>query len=90
VTLEATIEKECCRRAETAGWWHRKVQWVGSRDAPDRVFIRDGQTVWVEFKAPGKVPRPTQAREHKEMREAGATVLVIDDVDDFCEQMGIS
>ena len=32
---------------------------------------------WVETKAPGKRPRPSQAREHKRMRDLGEIVLVL-------------
>lgn len=83
IARESTVEEECCKLATSQGWLNRKVEWVGSRDAPDRVFIKDGRTIWVEFKAPGKEARDTQRIEHNKMRKFGATVYVVDNVSDF-------
>lgn len=38
-------------------------------------------TIWVELKAPGKVPEPHQAREHERMRKMGQRVEVIDSME---------
>ena len=59
------------------------MKWIGRRDAPDRLFIRNGSVVFVEFKAPGEKPRSSQEREHKLMLGYGCRVLVIDNFDDF-------
>lgn len=89
---ESTIERALVRRAKEAGCEVRKVQWAGRVGAPDRVvfypsdeqmFI-DGQwgtTLWVELKAPGEKPRPSQLREHARMRAAGQRVVVVDSLD---------
>lgn len=79
--LEKAVEIPTVKRAEKDGWFARKVEWPGRIGAPDRVFIRAGRTVWIEFKAPGKVPRRSQTLEHDRMREAGAEVYVADSVD---------
>lgn len=71
------------RRAERAGYYVRKVSWVGRNGAPDRLFARkDRGQVYIEFKAPGEVPRRLQREEHKAMREAGIEVHVCDSVSD--------
>lgn len=80
---EATVEDACCSYAVSRGWLCRKVKWIGRRDAPDRLFCRLGRTVWVEFKAPGEKPRPTQDREHRLMRAYGCDVRVYDDFEAF-------
>lgn len=80
---ERNIEASCCRWAEKQGWLHRKFKSPGKRSAPDRIFIREGQVLFVEFKAPGKKPTELQKIEHATLREAGMTVLVIDNLEDF-------
>lgn len=78
--LECQIEDTVVSRACRAGWFVRKVVWQGRRDAPDRVFAKDGRVVWIEFKAPGKEARFSQRIEHGLMRAAGMEVHVIDSV----------
>lgn len=39
------------------------------------------RTIWVELKAPGKMPEPHQVREHKRMRDMGQQVEVIDSIE---------
>lgn len=86
---EANIESPCVALAEEAGWWQRKVQWVGRKGAPDRVFIKDGRTVWVEFKKPDAEPELLQEIEHQEMLDHGGEVFVVDSVGVFRLIMGI-
>ena len=85
--LEATVEGRCVKAAEKAGWLVRKVRWVGRRDAPDRLFLKGGRTVWVEFKRPGADARAGQKREHERMRAKGADVRVYDSYERFCEEV---
>ena len=80
---ESGIEMPVVKRAETAGYFVRKASWPGRKGAPDRVFAREDRgTVWIEFKAPGEVPRRSQVLEHERMRKAGMEVHVCDCVDD--------
>lgn len=78
--VESIVELTTVNRAEKAGWFCRKVTWMGRRDAPDRLFIKGGRTVWIEFKKPGTrdgdIPE-TQKREHDRMRARGAEVHVV-------------
>jgi hypothetical protein len=78
--LESRIEYTVVMRAMRAGWFVRKVAWLGRKDAPDRVFAKGGRTVWIEFKAPGEVARLSQDKEHGLMRAAGMEVHVVDSV----------
>ena len=57
---EQAIEQRVCRWAERNGWLQFKFETPGRRAAPDRIFIKDGQIVFIEFKAPGKTPRLDQ------------------------------
>lgn len=91
---EAKIEAHLVKQVKALGGEVRKVKWIGRRGAPDRlVMLPDGRvfegeylgpakgTIWVELKAPGKVPEPHQEREHKRMRAMGQRVEVIDSMD---------
>lgn len=88
---EQRIEEAVVRKAERAGFFVRKVSWVGRVHAPDRVFSHpDRGTVWIEFKAPGEPARPGQAREHEKMRAAGMEVHVCDNVQDALRILGLA
>lgn len=80
---EIAIEMPVVKRAEAAGYFVRKLAWLGRKHAPDRVFARDDRgVVFIEFKAPGEKPRSGQVREHVKMRKAGMEVHVCDSIDD--------
>ena len=72
------MEDWACERAEEAGWLVRKVQWVGRRNAPDRLFAKDGRVVFIEFKRPGGKLLRGQPREIEAFRAAGVEVFVAD------------
>jgi hypothetical protein len=84
--LEKSIEKACKRWAQGRGWWCAKFKSPGKRSAPDDIFVRAGFHVFVEFKAEGEAATENQKLYHAEMRTAGATVLVVDNVAEFKEQ----
>lgn len=86
---ESDVEKHLVKRVKELGGECRKVQWVGRVGAPDRVVFLppskipvmfDG-CIWVELKAPGAKPRPSQLREHERMRAMGQRVVVIDSIE---------
>ncbi len=77
---ETVIEKTIVNMAEMQGYFVRKVEWPGRRGAPDRVFIKGGRVIWIEFKDEGKEPEPHQAKEHRRMRDHGAVVHVCDNI----------
>ena len=80
---EAEVENPVVTTAEEAGYFVRKVAWVGRVACPDRIFAREDRgVVFIEFKAPGKPARKNQAKEHQRMRDAGIEVHVCDNVQD--------
>jgi len=90
VTLESAIENYVVSRAESEGFFVRKVAWPGRRNAPDRVFARhDRGTVWIEFKRPGETARKAQELEHGRMMRAGMEVHVCDNVEHAFRVLGI-
>lgn len=84
MVAESKIEKAVCEYAEEQGYLVRKLQWIGRRGAPDRFFTsRAGRVSFmIEFKAPGEMLGPDQAREIEKLRDSGFTVFVCDDEDE--------
>jgi hypothetical protein len=83
---ESVIRRALKARVEAYGGEVRAVAWLGRRNAPDVLCLfpegwggegSPGEHDFVETKAPGGKPSAAQAREHKRMRAAGCTVLVI-------------
>jgi hypothetical protein len=79
--LESVLQQKATEYAVSRGWFSRKVQWMGRRGAPDKLFARGGLVVFVEFKQKGKKPNLLQEREIARMQAAGLWVLVFDDLD---------
>ena len=87
-TRESTIERKVCAAAKKAGWLVRKVTCPGHRGFPDRLLVREGYVVLVEFKRPGGKPRANQVHEHRLLMRAGLDVRVIDDAEVGVEMFG--
>ena len=79
--LEADIEKPAVKYAISRGWLEIKIMRANIRGWPDRIFLRAGRVIWVEFKRPGKEPSKQQAKRHKEIREHGGEVYWIDNLE---------
>jgi hypothetical protein len=87
---EDVIEGTVCGKAEKCGWLVRKVMWPGRRGATDRLFLKDGRHVWIEFKDFGEDPSALQSNEIKRFREHGAEVYVVDNVRAGLRILGIT
>lgn len=69
--------------AKLRGWWTIKVDTPTCNGVPDRLYLRRGVYVWIEWKRPGGGELSAiQVRRIKEMREHGATVYVLDNLDE--------
>lgn len=75
---EKHYEKWVDESAEAAGWLVRKLSWQGRRAAPDKLYAKDGRVVFIEWKDAGEGPTTLQARQHREMRDAGMEVHCLD------------
>jgi hypothetical protein len=49
---------------------------VSKSGYPDLWLLKEGRTVFIEVKQPGKQPTPLQELRHKELRAAGFQVIV--------------
>ena len=73
--LERTIEQALIRRVKSLGGLCEKFTSPNKRSVPDRlVTLPGGVIIFVELKAPGKVPTVRQAYDHKIRRELGCDV----------------
>lgn len=65
------------KRVAEIGGIYRKVSWEGRSDAPDYLIMCGGLHLFVEAKAPGEKPRPSQAREFSAMLNHGGLAVTV-------------
>ena len=83
---ESKIEKHLRLECEARDILCYKLICPQHNGVPDRMLIGQGKTIYIETKAPGKVPRQLQEYQHKKFRDHGAKVYVLDTmekIDDF-------
>jgi hypothetical protein len=80
--LEKSIEAAGCNYAKSRGWCEFKTASPGRPGFPDRTYVRRGVVLFVEWKRPGGVLSKLQIVVHRELREHGANVHVIDNLED--------
>lgn len=80
--LEKVIEKKSCDWAATQGWLSAKLTSPSFRGWPDRVFMREGRVVFIEFKTPTGRTTPLQEACLNRLRSAGAETHVCHSIDE--------
>ena len=86
---EGYIEGNVVAAAEADGWFSRKLQWIGRDGAPDRLFVKLGRVVFIEFKDKDKKTKGIQKNECKRLKEAGAEIYVnVDTITQGCRILG--
>ena len=77
---EKTIEQKFRAAVKAAGGLALKFASPGFDGVPDRLaLLPGGRMAFVEVKAPGKKPRPLQLARHRQLRQLGFKVYVLDD-----------
>jgi hypothetical protein len=89
MTLERDIEGKVVDIAKKHGWLSFKFVSPAQRGVPDRIFMKDGRIVFIEFKAPGKKPTLLQDHIMRRMVDAGCEVHVCDSIEDGCNALQI-
>ena len=79
--LEATIEKAVCDYAKSLGFMHRKMNGLGSRSWPDRMFLKNGRVLFIEFKRIGGRLSAGQDLMINELRRQKICVFVVDTIE---------
>jgi hypothetical protein len=89
---ESTIEKKVCDYARQKGLIVMKLSGINQKGQPDRMFLKNGQSLFIEFKAPGKLPTALQYRWLSQLRSEGFTASHCDNpesgisiIDEFIE-----
>lgn len=85
VIRESKVEKQAREYAEATGWWVAKFVSPGKKAVPDRLFIKRGIVVFIEFKRPGEEPTRQQYLRMKEMKKHGAIVRWFDSFEEAKE-----
>ena len=80
--IESAIERACCKLAYTR-YNVPNIKLVDATGKPDRMFMKNGRVLFVEFKAPGRRPRPLQLYEQEKLRLNGFSVHNIAKESDF-------
>lgn len=78
---ESAVERSVCDYAREQGCVVVKLAGANQKGQPDRMFLRDGRVLFIEFKAPKGRPTPLQLKWLKKLRKQGFPATVIDDKD---------
>lgn len=76
---ESQIEKKACAWAKDNGISTLKLSGPNDRGKADRVFMRGGRIMFLEFKAAGKKPTALQERFLKQRMDDGFVATWTDD-----------
>jgi hypothetical protein len=79
--LERTIEQKVCKWAKFQGIQALKLTCTANTGWPDRMFLYQGRTVFIEFKAPGRKLARNQLARWDWLNSNGFTVRVFDDAE---------
>lgn len=86
---ERRLETACTKLATKHGWVSIKLYATGQRGVPDRLYFKDGQAIFVEFKVPGGVLAPTQEYWAKVIRAQQMPYYLIITMEDFKNALNI-
>lgn len=80
---EKEIERRCCKLAEQRGMIPLKVVSPNRAGVPDRLFVAQHASIWVEFKKEGGKLSPIQKRTIEDFGKLGHAVFVVYSVEEF-------
>lgn len=80
--IESDIQGDAYDFAISRGWFAEKIEKARRKGFPDYIYIRRGRVIFIEFKKPGEEPNAQQLKRHKEMRDHGAEVFVVDTLEE--------
>jgi Holliday junction resolvase len=75
--MESKIQAKIKARFEQAGWIVVKLIQTNCNGIPDLMCLKDGKTVFVEVKQPGKKPTELQQFRHDQLTQNGFQVFIL-------------
>jgi hypothetical protein len=88
--LEKDIENKVTKIAKREGWMTRKMNGLGNRSWPDRLYISpEGRIVWIEFKRPDGALSEGQKALIDDLRLFKQSVFVCYSVEEGLHALGI-
>ena len=82
---ESKLQSDILGLGQRRRWFCAKVEFKSFRGGMDTVFIRNGQTIWIEVKRTGEGSRRQQEIRAQEMRDHGAQVYLVDTLEEALE-----
>jgi Holliday junction resolvase len=75
--MESKIQANIKARFERAGWMVIKLIQTNCNGIPDLMCLKNGKTIFVEVKQPGREPTELQKYRHAELIKQGFAVYVL-------------
>ena len=75
--MESKIQTNIKHRFEKAGWMVVKLIQTNCNGIPDLMCLKNGKTIFIEVKQPGREPTELQKYRHAELISQGFTVHVL-------------
>ncbi len=77
---ESKIEKKAVQWARDHGWFSRKYKAPGRIGVQDRIFVKGGRVIFIEYKRIGKEPTGLQCDDAEALKKHGGEVWWVNTV----------
>jgi len=83
--LESKLQASCLKYAKSKGWYVLKVVKCNISGFPDSVLFKDGQTIFVEYKAINGTQSELQKYQQKLLENQGFKYYLVNNLNYFKE-----
>ena len=80
--LESTIQAKIIKWLKSDGYFVTKLMGTSTNGIPDVLAIKDGRTIFIEVKRPGREAEPLQKYRMNELINKGVSAIVAHSVED--------
>ena len=77
--LESKLKSKVCNRLKKNGWMIIHLIQTNTNGIPDTLCLKNGESVFIEFKQKGEKPRKLQELRISQINNQGIKVIVVDD-----------
>ena len=74
---ESVIERKCILIAKARNWMEVKLERCNKNGMPDRMLMKNGRLIFIEFKNDKGALSEIQKHRHEELRKHGMRVYVV-------------